>query len=196
MIKISTGHIIALVTGAVVGSAVTYKIAKDKFTKLFDEELENMREYYLGLKQSLDIDDSEEKEEPMQEVEPEKPSVIDAEAIITNFNYSVYQESGEEGLVRNKTERYKPYIIPPELFGDDDSYDTETLTYYSDGVLTDDQDNPIEDVQGMVGNDSLMHFGEYEPDAVYVRNDRLKVDFEILLDNDRYDSLKAEDYIE
>lgn len=192
MIKISTGHIIALVTGAVVGSAVTYKIAKDKFTKLFDEELENMREYYLGLCASLKQDEPEEKEE----TRVEEPSVVDAEAIITNFNYSVYQESGEEGLVRNKTERYKPYIIPPELFGDDDSYDTETLTYYSDGVLTDDQDNPIEDVQGMVGNDSLMHFGEYEPDAVYVRNDRLKVDFEILLDNDRYDSLKAEDYIE
>lgn len=194
MIKISTGHIIALVTGAAIGSAVTYKITKDKFAKLFDKELENMREYYLGLKQSLGIYDSDEKEEPIQEVESEKPSVIDAETIITNFNYSVYQESGEEGLVRKNAERYKPYIIPPDLFGNDDSYDTETLTYYSDGVLTDDQDNPIEDIQGMIGNDSLMHFGEYEPDAVYVRNDRLKIDFEILLDNDRYDRLKAEDY--
>ena len=96
--------------------------------------------------------------------------------------------------MRKNAERYMPHIIPPGLVGDEDSYDTETLTYYSDGVLTDDQDNPIEDIQGMIGNDSLMHFGEYEPDAVYVRNDRLKIDFEILLDNDRYDRLKAEDY--
>ena len=65
-------------------------------------------------------------------------------------------------------------------------YTTETLTYYADHVLTDDFDNPIEDVEAMVGEESLNHFGEYEEDAVYVRNERHKIDYEILLDERKY----------
>ena len=38
----------------------------------------------------------------------------------------------------------------------------------------------------MVGEDSLEHFGEYEEDAVYVLNDLIKTDFEILLVESRY----------
>lgn len=190
MIKISTGHIIALVAGAAIGSAVTYKIAKDNFAKRLETEIENMREYYLGVKTYGEEEVEEPKSEEVEEVPPTQEEV---DNIMANFNYGVYQESGE-GLVKKKPSISKPYVIPPDLFGDNEEYDTETLTYYEDGVLTDDQDNPIEDIQGMVGYDSLLHFGEYEKDAVYVRNDRHKTDYEILLDNSRYEDLKAEEY--
>ena len=67
-----------------------------------------------------------------------------------------------------------------------DRYETESLTYYSDGVLTDEYDNPIEDIERLVGSDALTHFGEYEDDSVFVRNDDLKTDFEILKDYAKY----------
>lgn len=86
--------------------------------------------------------------------------------------------------------REKPYVIAPEEFGEMDDYETVSLTYYSDGVLTDDFDNEIEDVEGMVGEDSLDHFGEYEDDSVFVRNDRYKTDYEILLDLRKYSDVK------
>ena len=38
----------------------------------------------------------------------------------------------------------------------------------------------------IVGKESLNHFGEYEDDSVFVRNDRLKRDYEILLDQRNY----------
>ena len=44
----------------------------------------------------------------------------------------------------------------------------------------------IEDVDDVVGEDSLNHFGEFEEDSVYVRNDERKCDYEILLDHRRY----------
>ena len=47
-------------------------------------------------------------------------------------------------------------------------------------------DNIIEDVEGTVGTDSLTHFGEYEDDSVFVRNDEKQIDYEILLDSDKY----------
>ena len=79
-----------------------------------------------------------------------------------------------------------PYVIPPEQFGDDEEYEQISLTYYADGVLADENDEVIEDVEDAVGIDSLNHFGEYEDDSVFVRNDARKCDYEILLDQRTY----------
>ena len=48
--------------------------------------------------------------------------------------------------------------------------------------MTDDWDNVIEDVEEMVGEESLKHFGDYgdDQDTVYVRNDNHKSVYEIL----------------
>lgn len=83
-----------------------------------------------------------------------------------------------------------PYVISPDEFGQDESYETISLTYYADGVLADDDDEMVEDVENLVGFDSLNHFGEYEDDSVFVRNDRLKCDYEILLDHRKYTDVK------
>ena len=82
----------------------------------------------------------------------------------------------------------RPYVIEPEEF-DTLGYKTVSLNYYDDGVLTYENDDIIENVDELVGRDSLSHFGEYESDAVYVRNDTLKTDFEILADTRRYEDI-------
>ena len=76
----------------------------------------------------------------------------------------------------------KPYVIPPEEFADFDDYERITLMYFADEVLTDENFELVEDVDDVVGLESLEHFGEYEDDSVHVRNDRLKCDYEILYD--------------
>ena len=53
-------------------------------------------------------------------------------------------------------------------------------------MLTDENDEIIEDVEETVGFESLNHFGEYEDDSVFVRNDARKCDYEILLDQRTY----------
>lgn len=77
-----------------------------------------------------------------------------------------------------------PYVISPMEFGDFEDYQTISLTYTSDGVLLDDDDEPLEDVDATVGNDYAKHFGDYpdDPDTVYIRNDVLCCDFEICKD--------------
>ena len=79
----------------------------------------------------------------------------------------------------------EPYVISPDEFGNA-GYDIVSLELYSDRVLVDEDDNPIEDIDFLVGEDSLEHFGEYEDDSVFVRNDHLKTDFEILLVEETY----------
>ena len=80
----------------------------------------------------------------------------------------------------------KPYVITPDEFGDIYEYDTITLHYFADKVLADEDDEIITNVDEIIGRDSLTHFGEYEPDSVYVRNDEMKADYEILLDLRNY----------
>ena len=79
-----------------------------------------------------------------------------------------------------------PYVISPEEFDDNDEYETESLRYYEDHVLTDMYDNIIDDIEGTVGEESLTHFGEFEDDSVFVRNDDKKIDYEILLVEGKY----------
>ena len=81
------------------------------------------------------------------------------------------------------------YIIPPENFGELDDYETSSLTYYSgDDVLADENNEIVQDQdrEKLIGREALYHFGEYEEDSVFVRNDILGCDFEILLDRGKY----------
>lgn len=74
-----------------------------------------------------------------------------------------------------------PYIIDPNEFKES-NYETTTLFYYKDRVVADDDYNVITDIIGTIGDEALETFGRYEEDAVYVRNDILGIDYEILLD--------------
>ena len=46
----------------------------------------------------------------------------------------------------------------------------------------------------MVVEDFADHFGEYEDDSVFVRNNRLKCDYEILRDEGEYSDLPSVKY--
>lgn len=77
-----------------------------------------------------------------------------------------------------------PYVISLAEFEDNEEgfFEEINLTYYAeDGVLCTINDMQVEDVEGTVGSASLEKFGVgSKNDAlVYVRNERLKVDFEI-----------------
>lgn len=81
---------------------------------------------------------------------------------------------------------YEPFIIDVEEFGEDPTYDTATLTYYKDKVLTNDLDDVID--YSVAGEENLKIFDEH-PDckAIYVRDDIYMVDYEILRDPYQYD---------
>lgn len=83
----------------------------------------------------------------------------------------------------------KPYVISvAEFFEDNKTYQKLTITYYTaDKVLVDDKDVPITDILRTVGL-GIHKFGEQSDDEniVYVRNDRLELDFEIVKDERSY----------
>lgn len=155
--------------GAAIGSAVTWRLLKTKYEQLAKEEIESVKEVY-STRYCNDQDD--EYEEIVDD-----DDVKDLADIISKNGYS---EESEVNELMNK-----PYVISPDEY-DENDYETETLYYYPDGVLTDVYDNIITDVDDIVGSESLTRFGEFEDDSVFVRNDDLETDYEILLQADNY----------
>ena len=76
----------------------------------------------------------------------------------------------------------EPYVISPHEFGEKDGYECISLTYYADGIVTDDANEVLDNWPDLVGPDFMSHFGEYEDDSVFVRNEDRQTDYEILRD--------------
>ena len=66
----------------------------------------------------------------------------------------------------------------------ENGYKTKTLFYYNDHVVTDDRGKVLSEnsIEKLIGKESLTTFGQYESDSVFVRNDELETDYEILRD--------------
>lgn len=170
-------NVIMFAVGAAVGSLITWKIVKDKYDQRAREEIAAVKEVYFNKKdEAPDWHDIDEEE-------PEEISDDVYKEVLEKSRYTNYEEKEED-------EMNKPYVIPPDEFGDEEDYDTVSLVYYADKILADEFGDVIDDneIEEFIGSESLDHFGEYEDDSVFVRNDRLKCYYEILLDTRAYES--------
>lgn len=166
----------AFLAGAAIGGVVTWKLLKTKYEQLAQEEIDSVKEVF-SKREKADPEESK-NEEPTKNLECESYDSIVKE---NKYNHSSIESKNTE------RDEVIPYIhvIPPESAGEND-YDISSLTYYTDGILTDEREEIVENVNEVVGLESLNHFGEYEDDSVWVRNDKLKMDFEILCDLRNY----------
>ena len=172
------------VAGAGVGTAISWQFFKNKYKRIADEEIASVKEVFER-RHNIEVVSADEIEADSVEENEKEDSEIKTEYknLANNYNTITDEINNEEKGGNNMAEG--PYVIKPEEF-DTVGYDVVSLTYYADKVLVDEDDNPIEDIDYLVGEDSLDHFGEYEDDSVFVRNDDLKTDFEILLDEASY----------
>ena len=170
-------NLLIFAVGTVVGSAVTYTLLKTKFEQMAQDEIEEVRNLYLKKTEELNESNKETSSES---------KVSEYEKTLNNLKYmnGIEDEKEEESMKEDK-----PYVISPNEFGELDGYETNSLTYFADGVLADDTNTVIDNVDEVVGTDSLTRFGEYEDDSVFVRNDRHECDYEILLDNRRFSDI-------
>ena len=115
-----------------------------------------------------------------------KPDLVNYAAKLQEEGYTNYTEHSKKNTEEKKDDPMpnEPYVISPDNYGENDNYTQISLVYYAgDEVLADDEDEVVEDIEDTVGEDFAEHFGEYEDDSVFIRNDRLRCDYEILRDN-------------
>lgn len=143
--------------GVVTGAAVV----RNYIRRQTDEEIRSVREAF-----SAKYSDMKDKEN------------IDAADSLLNDNTKDKADDTES--------KNAPYIITPTEFGENDDYETVTLYYHSDDVLTDHDNEIIDDIENSVGSAALNTLRESGEDSIFVRNPERKCDYEILIDLTAY----------
>lgn len=170
-------YFVIFAVGAITGAVATMTYFKTKYEQIAQDEIDSVKETFSKLKPK------EEKSE--NNSEEEKKALSD---IVNKHDYTSFSKSNvkkEEEPLKDD----KPYVISPMQVGDDD-FECNTLTLYSNKVLTNELDEPIEgdELKALIGGTEVYdHFGDYEPDVVYVRNETLQTDFEIIRVLDSYE---------
>lgn len=201
--------------GAAIGSVVTWKVIKTKYEQISKEEIESVREEYQRLTKimrmeidacrkataahtkiddAVDEDDEADTDYPDDDdrdfTEKEKEQV-EYYKITSRYrgSYEESNENNEEGEEDGDDEVpyiNGPYVITPEDFASSPpGYNCCPLDYYKDGVLADGWGVTM-DIEETIGEEALDHFGEYVDDVVYVRNERLELDYEVTRDPRTY----------
>ena len=180
----------AFAIGAAIGSFVTWKIVKTKYKRIADEEINSVKEVFArrySEKMSKEKTNENTNQASLTLDETEKNTNTQDEIaayheLLDKLHYANIDVDSLNVKKGGSTVTDGPFVISPDEFGEDPNYQTVSLTLYEDGVLTDDYDDIVVDVDDWVGEDSLTHFGEYEDDSVFVRNESMQTDFEILRD--------------
>lgn len=200
-------------SGVILGVMASAKVLKDKYEQIAQEEIDSMREYRSAKRAKLfDPVSRRRTTEPVSEMTDEEYAENHKKIIYNNS----YVGSGpepypngefpdddivevEEGkMVIDNTGNYPPpYIITIDQFNNEmEHYDKATIHYYSlDDILTDENEDVIENYNNIIGDEALSCFGmdSEDPDIVYVRNERFGTDYEIIrVEKKYYDTTNSE----
>lgn len=180
------------------GVAVGWWLIDRRYRRVFGEaiaEIENENSYLRDQLRDVEIEDngisvSVKQEaiphilaqvfEPIEEaVEPE---------VVQKHIFSDTSDDWDWEAERNHREKAQIYIIhKDEYMNDEMGYSQDSLTYYQgDQVLVDSLDKPIYNHTNFVGHDLRFGHGSDDPNVVYIRNEREKMEYEIILHTGYY----------
>lgn len=163
---------IIFLIGGVAGAAATYMYINKKSEERINDEIKKLHNYHTGDKKIVP-DDNRNSSDCSLEKNADPKVELD-------------KKIKELGYIKKEEDMSRIQVIPPQESWEQD-YPTITLTYYeNDGVLADEKGKIISNADELVGKDFASHFGEFEEDSVYIRNDNLKVYYEILRDYGDY----------
>lgn len=168
----TVAFIAGLAIGGVAGVLGARQYFKKKYEEIAQEEIDSVKEAFSRKKDS-------NESEGIDSANDDEPEIMEeAKQIMDDNGY--FDE--EIDVFEMKKSEEAPYVINDDEFGnmEDEGYDMETLYYYLDGTLADGDDNRV-DLDDLIGADALNHFDEYVQDTVYVRNEKYRTDYEVLL---------------
>jgi hypothetical protein len=193
---------LVFIAGAAVGTFGGALLTKKKYEDMANEEIDLMRE---ALREARDmakqiVKDAEGLGEISavsgEEVPAKKERRTQRQAerteyrgLVKDYVKDMSGDEAEEEVYRASQSSRKevsdgPYVITYDAYNlENDHYDKSTIYYYEDDdTLADENDEVIGDVFGVIGDDALSSFGEgsNDPEVVYVRNDKMQIDYEVI----------------
>jgi hypothetical protein len=210
--------IIIFATGFGIGVIATKKRLENQYEQLVQDEIASIREAsVLRRVPKRDDSDEEDTDKVLQfgshtmNAEAKKMKVK-MEKIVTNYGgyYSAQNAMADpedmitpeddqtdkencESMSRAANDKHgsNPYVISMDDYDNTNPhYDKISIAWYNDdAVLADENEQPVDDVALLVGR-CLEMFGHKsgDPDVVYVRNENLGIDYEVIAHHTSYKS--------
>lgn len=186
-------NVLFFIAGIGVGVITTSIYCKNKYEAIMQEEVEELRN--MNNKEEKVADPSEgcitkdklnNETKSQKEMWEQSMEAKDKEIANKIINYSGYSktESNEETKEINSLS-----FITPDEFASLVGYDTDSFYIYEDNVIVNENNEVISDVKetfGFTTEEIRVQFDENQSNSVYIRNNKLKTDYEILIDLSKY----------
>lgn len=194
------GTVLAFLAGAAVGGGSVWYVLKARYEEISEQDIYSAKQAFRAREEKLqrEIDNLKERLES-PDIDTEEPKTIQVSAAknrekgdINDYAKMVNRVQYSRTSVPQPPEHEveAPYVISPDEFGEIEGYTQISLTYFDDGILSDENGVIIDEPEDIVG-DALNHFGEYEEDSVFVRSDPKRCDYEILRDLRSYAEFRS-----
>ncbi len=194
--------ILIFTAGVAVGGIGGYFVAKRVMRKKTEDEIQSVKDAFKQIAE-------EEKQQMLQTNAAEAKVAMEnyggtADSVAVDISNIDMQKAEESPIIRKEEGKTaaemdatankphlepktgEPYCITPDEYGEG-SYEIDNLTYYADGVLAyDDTGEIVRHPDEVVGRENLYHFGEFEPEMLYVRDPVKSVDYAIQLCEEKY----------
>lgn len=187
--------------GAAIGAASTYFILKDQFNKQRNEEQAQDKEYYKELYSNKEEIPSVEEPKDVEikiedavmaeiEVKPGEKEP-DYDDIINKLNYNQYSTKTPD-MSGDPRPAKKPYQISMDDYNEDVSQIKKIISYFEDDEVCMDNDTKevLDNVAKDIGIDNLELINTEGNDEIYIRNEQLGIDYNIVSEPGSY-----EDYV-
>lgn len=217
-LKVASIFLLGATIGGGGGYWVAYSTLKKGYDRAVQAEVDEVREHYKVIHKDRSYETPEDyaaEKAEQSAVELEEHLENKAEHNMRVAAYAIEQERGEAqaASVLQPTVEHRSIfdynnlkdpekeevidtsavrIISFEEFDSEDEYTKASLTYYkTDDTVADEVDEILHDVQAAIGPDALGLFSEQ--DSVYIRNDVMRTDFEIVLVENSYQAVVQHD---
>ena len=160
------------IAGVGVGISASYNIIKKKHEEILEEEIASVKETYSK--------NNKESDEVTEEKEPEPDEIASVKEKYEKLTKE-YSELNEENCTNSEI-----YEISYDDFGEE-GYEEIELTYYiDDETLTDDADEPMEelDIISSIGSIDILN-GCKDGEYIYIRNEEKEIDYSIAISENR-----------
>ena len=184
--------IIIFVAGIAVGAIPAYLLTKNKYEKMYSDEINKMLEENTTENTNNNIEYEQTAEEIKEEYEETAADYMaslkkekESKKNKKNKKEETKTEEAEttittgDGLTTNDEHEDIVYIIP-EAFGETGN-ETRYYYLYSDDILADEEDQiiPTDEAYEELGYDFIDYIGEESDHVVHIRNNNSEIDYEI-----------------
>ena len=196
---------IIFVAGTAIGAVSAWFFTKRYYQKKADAEIESVKQSFKKLQEDAQKRANAAKNKPDLSVymealnKSEENHESEAPKVINYSGFTETPESEDDEVIDRKellpkpiepnVDRTKPYLINRLPYADEDpDYTQITVVYYADGTYADPHGKEME-IEDYIGVNMMGYVEETDKEEVFIRNEELGVDIDIVKDARTYDEI-------